>query len=98
MRPEELSLKKKLLQLAEEAAELSQASIKMIRAIDRDTPVDSETAWANLLEEIADVDVCTHVLTDTEDVETIVNIYIKKYDRWSERLNGRSEVSQVHTE
>ena len=67
MRPEELSLKKKLLQLAEEATELAQASLKMIRAMDGDTPVGEETAWAHVLEEMADVDVCMYVSTNKED-------------------------------
>ena len=98
MKPEDLSIEKKLIQLAEEAAELAQAAIKVIRASDGDTPVDIKTAWENMLEEIADIEVCVDVLVDIEDSMRILKIYQEKYDRWSERLNGRSEVSEVHTE
>ena len=99
MRPEDLPTKKKLIQLAEEASELAQASLKMIRAMDGDTPMFDCTAWGHIREEIADVEVCSHVLmTDDEDKEKIVDIFCKKYQRWSERLNGCSEVSEVHTE
>ena len=98
MRPEELSLKKKLLQLAEEATELAQASLKMIRAMDGDTPVGEETAWAHVLEEMADVDVCMYVSTNKEDKKKILDTFNEKYHRWGGRLDGRSEVSEVHTE
>lgn len=98
MKPEDLPLKKRLIQLAEEAAELAQASLKMIRAMEGDTPVGEETAWAHVLEEMADVEVCMYVSTNKEDREKILYTYGDKYQRWGVRLNGRSEVSQVHTE
>ena len=47
-----------LEQLAEEAAELGQAALKLIRAKElsnNPTPVDIDTAAANLLEEMKDV-------------------------------------------
>ena len=98
MRPEDLPTKKKLIQLAEEAAELAQASLKMIRAMDGDTPIGEETAWANVIEEMADVEVCIYVSTSKEDRKTILDTFNEKYHRWGGRLDGRSEVSEVHTE
>lgn len=98
MRPEDLPTKKKLIQLAEEAAELAQASIKMIRAMEGDTPVGEETAWAHVLEEMADVEVCMYVSTNKEDKKKILDTFNDKYHRWGGRLDGRSEVSEVHTE
>lgn len=98
MRPEDLPTKKKLIQLAEEAAELAQASLKMIRAMDGDTPVGEETAWAHVLEEMADVEVCMYVSTNKENKKKILDTFNDKYHRWGVRLNGRSEVSEVHTE
>ena len=98
MKPENLPIKTKLIQLAEEAAELAQASLKMIRAMDGDTPIGEETAWANVIEEMADVEVCIYVSTSKEDRKTILDTFNEKYHRWGGRLDGRSEVSEVHTE
>lgn len=98
MRPEDLPLRTRLIQLAEESAELAQAALKLVRAIEGDTPVGEETAWAHVLEEMADVEVCMYVSTSKEDREKILYTYGDKYQRWGVRLNGRSEVSQVHTE
>lgn len=98
MKPEDLSIEKKLIQLAEEAAELAQASLKMIRAMDGDTPVGEETAWVHVLEEMADVEVCMYVSTNKEDRKKILDTFNEKYHRWSGRLDGRSEVSKEHKE
>lgn len=53
-----------LCQLAEEAAELAKAALKLRRAIDgcNPTPVTREEAEKKLEEEIADVEVCLNVL------------------------------------
>lgn len=49
-----------LAQLAEEAAELAQAALKLRRALDgvNPTPVSVDEAFNNLIEEMADVDLC----------------------------------------
>lgn len=87
MRPEDLPEETLLIQLAEEAVELSQACIKLYRAIHGDTPVSEADARDHLREEIADVKVCTNVLTNRYDDWTIKNIAAQKYRRWERRLN-----------
>lgn len=77
-----------LLQLAEEASELSQAASKQARILRgvNPTPVTYSESIDNLKEEFADVLVCMHVLSDDVDVS---NIYHDKLERWSDRVvNG----------
>lgn len=76
-----------LEQLAEEAAELSQAALKVARIIRREnpTPVGYCQAVDNLKEEAADVRLCLKVLEDafimnTDEIETA------KLNRWLDRL------------
>ena len=88
MRPEDLPLKTKLVQLAEECAELAQASLKLVRSLDGDTPVPESQAKAHLLEEIADVMVCTFALIGQADMMAVEAIARRKSKRWEERLNG----------
>lgn len=56
-----------LCQLAEEASELSQAALKLRRAIDgkNPTPKSQETCWNGLIEEIADCELCLFMLIET---------------------------------
>lgn len=71
-------------QLAEEAAELAQAALKSAR-IERGinpTPVDEDTAYLNLIEEVADLTVCLKVL-NIKPNEKLCN---EKLARWSKRL------------
>lgn len=81
--------------LAEEAAELSQAALKMIRAKGSNgnpTPISAEEAEAKLLEEIADVRNCINVLgLPTGCGELINEITEAKMKRWVERLENKSE-------
>lgn len=53
-----------LAQLAEEASELAQAALKLRRAIDKENPTPKSQAEAtdDLIEEIADVQLCLEVL------------------------------------
>ena len=81
-----------LTQLAEEAAELAQAALKLRRARTRVNPslVGSIEALDNLLEELADVSVCVRVLgldrgPNLDQVHTIMD---KKLERWATRLEG----------
>lgn len=79
-----------LEQLAEEAAELSQAALKLARVIrgENPTPVGHSQAVDSLLEEVADVRNCLNVLVDafpslvnTEQAES------EKMNRWLDRLD-----------
>lgn len=77
-------------QLAEEASELCQASLKMVRAMRHETPVSEEDVIAHVLEEIADVEVMLTVLkravlTDRGN-ERIAAIYRKKQERMIDRM------------
>lgn len=85
MKPQDLPVRKRLIQLAEEAAELSQASLKLVRAMDGDTPVPVRDATGHLLEEMADVYVTALALEP--DRMTIEAIARRKSIRWEERLN-----------
>ena len=87
MIPQELPIETRLIQLAEEASELSQASLKLVRSLDGDTPVPESQAKAHLLEEIADVMVCTFALIGQADMMAIEAISRQKSKRWEERLN-----------
>ena len=73
-----------LEQLAEEASELSQASLKVIRAYnlsDNYTPVSPLEAKANLREELEDVLVVSELLGLTK-----TDWYSEKLERWAKRL------------
>lgn len=80
-----------LTQLAEEAAELSQAALKYRRALQTarwdeyisPTPKTSREAMDNLLEEIADVALCVMVLGIPGLPDKIM---LKKAERWLGRL------------
>lgn len=89
MRPEELPERTKLIQLAEESAELAQAALKLIRSLDGDTPVSEVDARDHLREEIADVKLCADVLTSKADDYIIKATYAQKYRRWEKRINGK---------
>lgn len=79
-----------LAQLAEEAAELSQAALKLRRALTgiNPTPMTAEEARANLVEEIADVYNVSGFLLETEDFLEIYDIVQRKRERWLKRLEG----------
>lgn len=76
-----------LAQLAEEAAELSQAALKLRRTLIRKnpTPVSSRDALKRLEEEIADVKVCLKSVQGTDN-RRIQLIMQQKSERWIERL------------
>lgn len=83
--PEEI-----LCQLAEEAAELSQAALKLRRSINgvNPTPKPVEECWKDFLEEVADVCICLDMLgvldePANSEIETIVK---SKLTRWAGRL------------
>lgn len=79
-----------LAQLAKECAELSQAALKLRRALTgiNPTPVTVEEARKNLVEEAADVYNVLGLLLDTEDNAEIYSIIRRKKERWLKRLEG----------
>lgn len=76
-----------LAQLAEEAAELAQAALKLRRALDgrNPTPMSEAAARAAVVEECTDVALCLDLL----QIETDRALYQKKYNRWRMRLLAR---------
>lgn len=87
---EKLDIRVRLETLAEEAAKLSQAALKMIRA-DRlnPTPLTPIEALENLREEIADVEIAVEMLSlSWMDDEAIEKIKEDKRERWAKLLEG----------
>lgn len=83
-----------LRQLAEECAELNQASLKVIRAQRRETPVLPLEARDNFIEELADVYVmlkAARKLLSTDEVMKLIDLRLKKEARMYERMLGTSE-------
>ena len=76
-----------LLQLAEEAAELSQAALKCVRVLrgTNPTPVSETGAFNALAEEVADVLVCLDVV-DLGDIHQ-GRRKREKAERWAHRLS-----------
>lgn len=89
-----------LAQLAEEAAEVAQAALKLRRVLDgkNPTPVTECDALDNLVEELADVALCAGVFFGEEGwsknswdyfdavCDEMADIVRRKYDRWGQRL------------
>lgn len=78
-----------LAQLAEEAAELAQAALKLRRVVDgrNPTPVTEQEARQNLMEEYTDVVHCALELGVIENLHLIV----EKRARWKARLGLEGE-------
>lgn len=78
-----------LAQLAEEAAELAQAALKLRRALDgatNPTPVSVLDAWGRLIEEHADVSLCLSLVLDGAQTYAASLIRESKAMRWRKRL------------
>ena len=77
-------------QLAEEASELCQAALKVVRAMRLETPVRPEEALDRALEETADVEIMLRVLKravlSDRDSERIASICRRKWDRMIDRM------------
>ena len=90
---ENLSDEDILCQIAEEAAELAQAALKLRRAITKTnpTPVTVDEALENLLEEYGDVVGAFWVYAVKNKAEDAItkavsnNVYAK-YSRWAQRI------------
>lgn len=81
-----------LAQLGEEAAELTQASLKMRRVLDgtNPTPKSFTQAKADLNEDLADVLFCIHELRDLIDTDILWETVFRKHPRWLSRLEGKA--------
>lgn len=79
-----------LEQMAEEAAELSQAALKLARVLrgENPTPVTEEKAWKHLVEEYTDVFQCAMELLLPVDWAQISEKEKRFKERWKERENG----------
>lgn len=89
MIPMELDKRTLLEGLAEEAAELGQAALKLIRAEqmnDNVTPVEPEQARANISEELVDVLMVACTLGYDLDVLVAAALQSPKWERWAKRL------------
>ena len=87
-----------LCQIAEEAAELSKAALKLRRALTgtNPTPISVSEAQNNLIEEYGDVLGAFLVLASkydsVNDINTAVNANIDaKYQRWAKRLKDAKD-------
>ena len=77
-----------LRQTAEEAAELAQAALKVIRSVRGTTPISEQDALDNMAEEIGDVQNCIDILFKRfpwmkDKAEDSAE---KKLERWKDRL------------
>lgn len=86
-----------LAQMAEEASELSQAALKLRRAMDgvNPTPKTVPECWENFIEEYADVFLCINALLESLGVslddftDKAADIVFKKEARWLTRLQEK---------
>ena len=81
--------------VAEEAAELAQACLKLSRILrgENPTPVPEALAAEKVMEEAADVQTALSVLSSAQwyNEDYVLNIQWGKSDRWRERLRKREE-------
>lgn len=87
---EKLPQEEVLRQLAEEAAEVAQAALKMCRAITgiNPTPVTVQEAYEGLLEEIGDINNCLVALGYDRSLDAVRASLAanEKLHRWADRL------------
>lgn len=90
---DKLSQEELLAQLAEEAVELAHAALKLRRVYDgtNPTPVKRSAAFANLKEEIADVQLLITVLDLDRHGPEYYRIGAAKLKRWVARLGAAEE-------
>jgi len=85
-----IPLEERLTGLAEECSELAQAALKYRRALTgiNPTPMDEDTCYENLMEEIADV--MLYLETLYLNKRTIKQFQTTKRDRWLSRLEKKN--------
>lgn len=95
---EKLGAPELLVQLAEEASELSHAALKLRRAITgvNPTPITKQEALAALQEEIADVDLSI-VMLGLEEFDEISMMQSKR-TRWANRIRSCAKGGQENGE
>ncbi len=79
-----------LVAIAEEASELNKAALKLARArkyVNHPTPMSSDQAFRDLVEELTDVKLCADALA----VDYDPNVLQKKTLRWAKRLKRAAE-------
>lgn len=84
-----------LAQIAEEAAELSHAALKLRRVLDgsNPTPVTKENAIDDLIEEFGDTILAMRVYgLDFQDVQ---DICLRKSARWLKRLHAKKNGEEI---
>lgn len=86
-----LTTEQALRQTAEEAAELAQAALKLIRVYEHTTPVTEERGFSDLVEEIADVNCCINVLCEKFPFirRRVQDMEEQKNARWLVRLGAK---------
>lgn len=88
-----------LEQMAEECCELAQACLKMSRKLrdENPTPKSVEDIRDNLVEEIADVELCRIYLAESDVIEfqEVYPIMYKKEQRWQKRLNLHLDLEEI---
>lgn len=88
-----------LRQLAEECAELAQASLKLVRSMKGETPISQEEANSRFLEEIADVCVMLECIKDgmlcNHEICIIAETSENKMKRMIERLLSRPNRNEL---
>ena len=91
-----LEIERLLLQLAEEAAELGKAALKLERVIDgtNPTPIGIEEASEKVIEEAADVYCVLGLILSAEDHLQIHKIIEKKKERWLQRLEEKENEAE----
>lgn len=88
-----VSKKELLAQLAEEATELAHAALKYRRTLDDEnpTPMSTNEAFRNLIEEIDDIGLCLETLALMWRVKSNSLQREQKLNRWVERLKNARE-------
>lgn len=83
-----------LRQVAEECIELAHAALKIVRAKNGESPMLTEDAWSNCIEEIGDVRVMLAVLEEgllPQSRAACADMYEQKLRRMVERLSHKED-------
>ena len=85
-------------QLAEEAAELAQAALKVYRILDGRNParVRLSEARANLMEEVADIINCLQMLSISPNASDYQETIRQKIERWAGHLREHTPMVPGH--
>lgn len=89
-----------LEQTAEECCELAQACLKMARKLrdENPTPKSIEDIRENLIEEMADVELCLlqiEMSTDIVSSKEVDSLILEKFSRWEKRLGLNIDLEEI---